>query len=289
MRFSISTPNFDPASDPQTLAEMAREAEHAGWDGFFVWDHLLLDPAGWPITDPWIALAAIAMATQRIRIGTMVTPLPRRHPWTLARQTVAVDRLSGGRLILGVGLGDPARVEFGAFGQETDVHVRAEQLDEGLAILAGLWSGEPFSFSGKHYRLSEMTFLPTPVQRPRIPIWVGGYWPRKAPMRRAARWDGVNPLKTDMASFTPNDLREIVAYIGEHRTSDAPFDVVAGGETPGGDDPAEWAAAGATWWIEPIHPQRFAAGVGGEPGSDDRRRAVLTAMTERIRQGPPRV
>ncbi len=275
MQYSISTPNF--GDNPRTLAELARSAEAAGWEAFFIWDNLLFDAAGIPILDPWVTLAAIAIYTQHIRIGTMVTPLPRRRPWKLAREATSIDRLSGGRLILGVGLGEPVQEDFARFGEETDPKTRAAMLDEGLAVLAGLWSGKPFSYTGTHYQVQEASFLPTPMQSPRIPIWVGGYWPNKAPMRRAARWDGVNPLKH--GTFEPNDLREIVGYIKAHRRIDASFDVVAGGYTPG-DDVASWAAAGATWWLEVIDPWRF-GWARGQPWP-------LEAMRARIAQGPPR-
>ncbi len=214
------SPPFGDYSDARYLADMAREAEAAGWDGFFIWDHIFFDPSFHPIADPWVALAAIAINTQRIRIGMVVTPLARRRPWKLARETVSVDRLSGGRLILGIGLGDPVQWDFGFFGEERDNKVRAKKLDEGLDILAGLWSGEPFSYQGEHYQLAEMIFLPRPAQTPRIPVWVGGNWDKHAPMRRAARWDGYVPLKWGDI-LTPDEWRDIMAYIQQHRSSHA--------------------------------------------------------------------
>jgi alkanesulfonate monooxygenase SsuD/methylene tetrahydromethanopterin reductase-like flavin-dependent oxidoreductase (luciferase family) len=241
MQFGLSLPQFDAFGDVRKLVELAQAAEEAGWDGFFVWDHILFDDFWRPMVDPWVALAAIAMATEHIRIGTLVTPVARRRPWKLARETVSLDRLSGGRLILGVGLGSPETWEYGFFGEETDNRIRAEKLDEGLAILQGLWSGEMFGFQGKHYQLEEMRFLPTPVQQPRIPIWVAGLWPNKPPMRRAARFDGAIPIKSP-GTLTPDDWREALAYINQHRTSDepsdTPFDAVAMGVTPG-DDPQQ--------------------------------------------------
>jgi alkanesulfonate monooxygenase SsuD/methylene tetrahydromethanopterin reductase-like flavin-dependent oxidoreductase (luciferase family) len=169
VKFGISLPNFGSFGDLALLRDLAREAEERGWDGFFLWDHI--NWARQPTLDPWIALAAIATATSRICIGTMVTPLARRRPWIVARQAVTLDHLSRGRVILGVGLGFPADTEYAALGEDPDDHVRAEKLDESLTIIDGLWSGEPFSFSGKHYRIEETTFLPRPLQRPRIPIW----------------------------------------------------------------------------------------------------------------------
>jgi alkanesulfonate monooxygenase SsuD/methylene tetrahydromethanopterin reductase-like flavin-dependent oxidoreductase (luciferase family) len=194
MKFGISLPPFGDFAEPLFLGEIARQAEEAGWDGFFIWDHMIFDPTFYPITDPWVALTVIALHTSRMRIGTLITPLARRRPWKLARETAALDRVSQGRLILGVGLGDPAQWEYGFFGEETDAKIRAEKLDEALSILTGLWTGEPFGFQGKHFHLRPVQFLPRPLQQPRIPIWVGGFWPHKPPMRRAARWDGLSRL-----------------------------------------------------------------------------------------------
>ena len=211
----------------------------------------------------------------------MVTPLPRRRPSKLARETVTFDHLSGGRLTLGVGSGYFSKEEFEAFGEETSVKKRAAQLDEGLDVLTGLWSGEPFSYDGNQYQVKDVCFTPPPVQQPRIPIWVAATWPMKAPLRRAARWDGVFPLSQDPMNqpLTPADIRAIVAYIKEHRTSQEPFDVVKAGGTPG-KDAAEDAAlvapyveAGATWWLENRTPW------SSSPAE----------VRERIRKGPPRV
>ncbi len=171
MRFGLSVQNYGEYGDPVLLSELAREAEQAGWDGFFLWDHLhLRRRSEQPFADPMVALAAIAMATERIRIGTMVTSPARRRPWKLAREAVTLDHLSHGRVILGVGLGWSAADDFEAFGEEGDVRVRAERLDEALEIIDGLCSGEPFSFEGRHHRMANVRFLPPPVQRPRVPI-----------------------------------------------------------------------------------------------------------------------
>jgi alkanesulfonate monooxygenase SsuD/methylene tetrahydromethanopterin reductase-like flavin-dependent oxidoreductase (luciferase family) len=278
-KYGINVPNFGSVYyDPKTLSDMAREAEEAGWDGFFIWDHISFDKK-WtvPCVDPWVALTAIAIKTERINIGTLVTPLARRRPWKLARETVSIDHISKGRLILGVGLGVPR--DFEAFGEEADNRVRGEKMDEALDILTGLWTGKKFSHSGKHYQLDEVTFLPKPVQAPRIPIWVACMWPNKRPLRRAARWDGVVPLSIGYPkNLTPHDVKKIIAHVSSHRATLKSFDVCVSGTTP--SNPEEGAKivqpyveAGATWWSESISDMR---------GSSEE-------MRERINQGPPRV
>lgn len=289
MRFGISLPAFADFSDPRTLAELAHDAEAAGWDGFFLWDAMFFDPTFHPMADPWVGLAAVALRTQRMRIGTLVTPIARRRPWKLARETVSVDRLSNGRLILGMGLGDPVQWDFGFFGEETDPKTRARRLDEGLEILTGLWTGQRFRYQGDQYNVNEVIFRPTPVQSPRIPIWIGGWWPHKAPLRRAARWDGVCPIKGD-GSITPEEWGELLAYVRAHRTSDDPFDAVHSGATPGNNltqaaalvEP--YARAGVTWWIEPVDPWRF--GWSFEVPWPPEATALIR---ERIAQGPPQL
>ena len=286
MKFAINLPPFVEFSSPPMLADLAVEAEHAGWDAFFLWDHMIFDPAFNPIADVWVALAAMAARTQRIRLGPMITPMARRRPWVLARQTVSLDRLSQGRLNLGVGLGDPVQWEFGFFGEATDAKIRAEKLDEGLEILTGLWSGEKFSFQGTHYQLNEVIFQPTPVQQPRIPIWVGGFWPRKAPFRRAARYDGVVPGKQD-GMLTPNDWRDMLAFIASQRTVTTPYDAAHGELLPDNAAQArrrvqEFAEAGVTWWVQPIDPWTY---------DNNWMKPWTPAETERmirlVRQGPP--
>jgi len=289
MRFGVTVPPFADFSDPRALAELAHDAEAAGWDGFFIWDAVFFDPTFHPIADPWVSLAAVALNTQHMRIGTMVTPIARRRPWKLARETVSVDRLSNGRLTLGVGLGDPVQWDFGFFEDETDSKIRARRLDEGLDILTGLWSSQPFSYQGEQYNVKEVTFRPTPVQSPRIPIWVGGWWPNKPPLRRAARWDGVCPAKWG-GTITPDEWLELLAYVQKFRTTDSPFDAVHSGATPGDNltQASElvetYNKAGVTWWIEPVDPWRF--GWSFEVPWDP---AATVLMRERIRQGPPRL
>lgn len=276
MYFGIDLPISGEYADIRTLAALARAAEDAGWDGFFVYDQIASD-APEPLIDPWIALTAIALNTERIRFGILVTPLARRRPWKIARESASLDQLSNGRMILGVGLG-AGRQEFDDLGEASDPKIRAALLDEGLDVIAGLWSGTPFSYSGQHYQLRDAQFLPTPIQTPRIPIWVGGVWPNRAPFRRAARWDGVFPhyQGPDGAGMMPPDvLREMLAFIGAQRAATAPFDVVLRNKTPSGDLDQEravvaaYAEAGLTWWL---------AGVEGHPRLHD--------MRARIRQGP---
>ncbi len=278
MHFGIHVPNFGDFHDLRATAALAREAEDAGWDGFFLWDHMQYGKSTYhPTVDPWVLLAAIAIQTERIRLGPLVTPLPRRRPWKLARETVSIDHLSGGRLILGVGLGFPPDAEYEHFGEDSDLRVRAQKLDEGLDVLTGLWSGKPFAYAGRHYTVKRTRFRPAPLQQPRIPIWVAGYWGRsKAPFRRAARWDGVCP---EQIGKTPADDRAMLEYIGQHRTSTAQFDVVRFAGIPQGTA-AEvramvepWAEAGVTWWI---------AGTTGRPGA-------FEAIRQRIAQGPPQM
>jgi alkanesulfonate monooxygenase SsuD/methylene tetrahydromethanopterin reductase-like flavin-dependent oxidoreductase (luciferase family) len=289
MRFGVTLPQIEDFSDIHRLVGLAQAAEAAGWDGFFIWDSILFDHIVHPILDPWIALAAVACATQRMRLGILVAPLARRRPWKVARETVALDHLSHGRLILGVGLGEPARWEYAAFGEEPDAKLRAEKLDEALEILTGLWRGEEFRFTGKHYQLQPVRFRPTPQQEPRIPIWVGGVWPHKAPIRRAARYDGVVPIAAE-GMLSPDDWRELLDYLRQHRTETGPFDAVAMGVTRA-DDPdhaaatvAAYAEAGCTWWIEDISPYSH-----GVPWDAPQWTPAMVAQLEtRLRHGPPR-
>ncbi|MCB9451271.1 MAG: LLM class flavin-dependent oxidoreductase [Anaerolineaceae bacterium] len=288
MKYGVHLPNFGAFGDIHRLLDLARKAEDAGWDGFFLWDHLLfceLDQNAH--VDPWMTLAAAAVQTKRIMLGTLVTPLPRRRPWKVARETVTLQNLSGGRLILGVGLGDPVEWEYRTFHEADDPKIRAEKLDEGLAILTNLWQGKPFRFTGQHYQLEDATFLPAPIQP--IPVWVGGYWPHKAPFRRAARYDGMFPGVTN-APMTPEQLGDIQAYLQTQRgSSTAPFDLAAGGVTAGGrnddqDIVAAYERLGATWWIEDISPLRLGMGWG-----DLWREWDTAPLESRIMAGPPRL
>jgi alkanesulfonate monooxygenase SsuD/methylene tetrahydromethanopterin reductase-like flavin-dependent oxidoreductase (luciferase family) len=250
VQFAINVPNFGSFGDPRIMAELARDAEAAGWDGIFLWDHVLwLAPDNQPVTEPWVTLAAMATVTERIRLGPMVTPLPRRRPWQVARQAVTLDHLSQGRLILGVGIGGDWFGDYSRFGEPADDRTHGAQLDEALEILVELWQGESFSFSGSHYTIRDAQFLPRPFQQPRIPIWVAGVWPGTKPFRRAARYDGVAPIaRAQDAVVTPDDVRAMRAYIQQHQAVAAPFDVVIGGPALAAEQYAAYAAAGVTWY-----------------------------------------
>jgi alkanesulfonate monooxygenase SsuD/methylene tetrahydromethanopterin reductase-like flavin-dependent oxidoreductase (luciferase family) len=260
MRFSVSIPNFGDFADPEAVAVLAQAVEHAGWDALFVWDHVVHEKRlVREIADPWILLTTAAMVTSRIKLGTLITPVARRRPQKLAREVTTLDRLSGGRMVLGAGLGDPVDDEYGAFGEPTDPRVLAQRLDEGLEVLDRLWSGERTSYRGNHITVRDVMFRPTPIQRPRVPIWVGGRWPNKAPMRRAARWDGAVPILTGAWQAEPPSIDEVEAlskFLSTARQeagrAEEPFDLVLGGSSPAGTWPLleSLAELGVTWWDE---------------------------------------
>jgi alkanesulfonate monooxygenase SsuD/methylene tetrahydromethanopterin reductase-like flavin-dependent oxidoreductase (luciferase family) len=273
MRFGVSVPNI---GDVGTLIDLGLTAEDAGWDGFFLWDHIRFSATfPVPVFDPWVLLGALATRTTTIRLGTMVTPVARRRPWTLARQTVTLDHLSSGRTILGVGLGYPPDAEFAMLGEDPNDRVRAQKLDEGLEVLARFWAATSFDHDGPTYRIRDGAFHPGPVQRPRIPVWVAGMWPNRGPFRRAARWDGVFPIGRDEAGeptgIGPAALAEAVAFTrGLRDDPDAPFDVVVQGLPD--EAPSAYEEVGATWWLLADE---------GVPGWEER-------VRERLASGPPR-
>jgi alkanesulfonate monooxygenase SsuD/methylene tetrahydromethanopterin reductase-like flavin-dependent oxidoreductase (luciferase family) len=259
-----------PFGDPKLAVEVAKEVEAAGWDGFFVWESV------WGV-DAWASLAAVSMVTERVRLGTMLTPIARMRPWDLAGKTTTVDNLSNGRVILGVGLGAPD-TGYAAFGEETDIRKRAEITDEGLDILTGLWKGQPFAYEGQHYTVRPTEFAPPPppVQQPRIPIWMVGVWPKMKSMRRVLKYDGLIH-QGDVAA-----LKDARAWLEEHRESSGEFHYVCEGVTPG-DDPAAqravvepWLEAGATWYNESMWEL-------------PRTQESVPALLARVRSGPPRV
>jgi alkanesulfonate monooxygenase SsuD/methylene tetrahydromethanopterin reductase-like flavin-dependent oxidoreductase (luciferase family) len=238
---------FDELADPRLLATLAADAEAAGFDGFFLWDHIVYSAPTRAVLDPWVAMAAIAMATERIVTGPLVTPLSRRRPHKLARETVTLDLLAGGRTVLGVGLGSDVHGELSPFGEVAQPREQARLLDEALVTIQDYWSG---------------TFAPPPVQRPRIPIWAAARWPNRKPVRRAARLDGLFPIGLP----EPDALRELAAEIAQQRTEeglDGAFDLVVDDDSR--NDPAPWIAAGATWAL---------TGFGSQPKLADVKAAV---------------
>jgi alkanesulfonate monooxygenase SsuD/methylene tetrahydromethanopterin reductase-like flavin-dependent oxidoreductase (luciferase family) len=248
MRSGLFVPLFDEVADPAVVARVSAEAEEAGWHGVFVWDQVRWREPVEDVADPWITLAAIAVATERIRLGPMVTPLARRRPAKVARETATLDRLSSGRLTLGVGLGaDHFANEFSMTGEELDDRRRAEMLDESLEILAAAWSGETVHHRGEHYTVEGMRFLPRPVQRPGVPVWVAGSYGKGKPLRRAAGHEGFFPMNLE----NPNQLAEMVAEVTAMRRdagkASEQYDFIAA--LPPGTDPVPYAEAGATWWL----------------------------------------
>jgi alkanesulfonate monooxygenase SsuD/methylene tetrahydromethanopterin reductase-like flavin-dependent oxidoreductase (luciferase family) len=285
MKFGISISNLGMYSDFDGLIALTQDAEEAGWDGIFPWDHILHKPrADSRVIDPWIALAAIASNTKKMILGPMVTPLARRRPWKVARESVSLDHLSKGRLILGVGLGSVVNQDFKRFGEEIDNKVRGEKLDESLEILLGLWRGKPFSFSGKHYRIEEDTvFLPKPYgDKDRIPIWVGGgrwSW-RMKPFRRAARFEGTFPEFTDRSGEKVAKYFENVAgYIEQCKGNLKGFDFVTLGKAPRSRKKIKeyfapiLKSGKITWWVERVYSWK----------------GNLEQIRKKVREGPPDV
>lgn len=294
MQYGLYVQNFGDYGSLHNLLTLALDAEEAGWDGFFIWDHLLLyRQSDIPFVDAWIALAAIAARTERLKLGPVITPVARRRPWKLAREVVSLDQLSRGRTVLGVGLGAPPDAEFECFGEDPDDRVRGRKLDEALAVLEGLCRGEAFTHHGEYFHVENVKFVPRAIQSPRVPVWVAGFWPNKAPMRRAARWDGMFPLKLPPGPIAnlapgaipwsalwlqPDELGEAVQYVTERRSVGTPFDVIASGATPfderskGREIVSAFHEVGATWWLEWL----------------DEQRGTFAQLREHVRQGPSR-
>jgi alkanesulfonate monooxygenase SsuD/methylene tetrahydromethanopterin reductase-like flavin-dependent oxidoreductase (luciferase family) len=267
VRYGTCVANIGTYADPRVTARVAAAAEENGWDGVFVWDHLAF-VWGSPAADPWVTLSAVASATERVRIGTTVTPVARRRPHVLAQTVATLDVLSGGRVIFGAGLGGSAS-EFGRFGEPTDPKVRAAMLDEGLDLLRRLWAGEHVSHRGLHYLVEGVTLAPLPLQE-RIPIWIGGN--RPASLRRAARWDGWVADSADPTGMvlSPDDVGRSLATIRAHHDSGEPFEVAVVGRADEAD-PHAYAAAGAGWWLEGVND----------------RRGPLDSMLALVEAGPP--
>ena len=233
MRRGLYLAPFDELANPCLLADLARLAESRGWEGLFLWDRIVYPPESRPVADPWVALSAIASATETLRLGPMITPLSRRRVQKVARETLSLDHLSRGRLMLGVGLGNVQDLE--PFGEVLDPRERARLLDEALNRLNELWGG---------------AFRPLPVQRPRIPVWVAANWPHRRPVQRAMRWDGLFPI--DLPG--PEQLDELAQEIRQARpASEGPFDLIV--EVSPGADIRAWQAAGATWVLTSIEPE----------------------------------
>jgi alkanesulfonate monooxygenase SsuD/methylene tetrahydromethanopterin reductase-like flavin-dependent oxidoreductase (luciferase family) len=249
MRRGLFLAPFDELADARLLGELGALAEERGWDGLFLWDHVQYVAPVERIAEVWISLTAIAMRTQRLRIGPMVTPLARRRPWVLARQAVTLDRLSGGRVVLGLGVGGDGNGEMGPLGEEPQMRIRAQMLEEGLELLEAIFSGEPVQHAGRHYTLTARPFLPRSAQSPRIPIWLGAVWPGGRAIDRAARWDGVFPLGIRAA-----DLPALGAQISGRRPAAAgPLTTVA--MSLPGEDPGPWDRAGLDWLLTQLGPR----------------------------------
>ncbi|HET9875413.1 MAG TPA: LLM class flavin-dependent oxidoreductase [Mycobacterium sp.] len=247
MRHAIHVPLFGALADPHAIADIARAAEEAGWDGFFVWDHILSPVGGqWDIADPWIILAGAAMVTDRIRLGPMVTPLPRRRVINLARETVTLDRLSRGRLILGLGTGRDIAREYSAFGDVADPRRLGRVLDEGVAVLTALWAGETVTHHGAVF-VDDVRIIPGPLQQPRIPLWFGSNRAAGSPIERAARYDGIFPHGIDAAG-----VARIAATITTIRGNLEGFDIAVPARAD--EDLDGFRAAGATWAMHEFWP-----------------------------------
>ncbi len=257
MRYGIDLVISGDFADPALTARLARTAEDAGWEGLFVWDHRGYI-WGAPFADACVTLAAAAVSTERLRLGTAVTPLPQRKPHDAALAMTSLDLLSGGRMVFGAGLGGVAE-EYTVFGEPGDARVRAGMLDEGLDVIQELWSGEEVRHRGTYYTVDGATLAPLPVQWPRIPVWIGGE--SRPAMRRAARWDGW--IASAFGGHgevlrEPEDLARDMERIRRQRAEDSPFDIALIGQSAPGDRTmvGEYAEAGATWWLESVHDRR---------------------------------
>ncbi len=248
MKYALTLPPFGELSDPATMVEVALVAESAGWDGVFLWDHILRPPGQPPeVADPWIMLAAIAMATTTLRLGPMVTPITRRRPIKLAREAVTLDHLSAGRVTLGLGLGVDTSGELSRFGEVLDAKLRGQRLDEGIELLCSFWSGETVHFAGEHFIADGVDVLPRPVQRPRIPLWLAARATARKPVRRAARYDGLYPIEVDAKG-----LREMLEAVREERGGLEDFDVAT--SPSNAQEFEDFAEAGMTWALKGAAP-----------------------------------
>lgn len=268
MKHGIFLPQFAEFADPRRVARLAADAEEAGWDGFYLWDHMFAEP-GMAVAEAWTTLAAAAMATSRVRLGALVTPLSRRRPWVLARQIATLDHLSGGRLVAGVGLGDDGWQEFSAFGEEVAPRVRGELLDESLEILLRFLSGNEVHYQGAHFAIDSPAMLPTPVQDP-VPVWAACRWPNRRPLARAAKLQGCFPIfagsgqrpaPPSVADLTA--LRAELTALGGPRSLDIAVRCATHRLRPAerAEAVAALAEAGVTWLLEGFGPGQDAAEV----------------------------
>jgi alkanesulfonate monooxygenase SsuD/methylene tetrahydromethanopterin reductase-like flavin-dependent oxidoreductase (luciferase family) len=268
MRYGIHIPNFGPFGDARVLARLAAEAEAAGWDGVFIWDHVVRHEGDFNLVDPWVGLTAMALSTSTVKLGPLVTPLPRRRPWNVAKAVANLDHVSGGRIVLGVGVGGAQSLEFGAFGEEADPRRRGDMLDEGLELLQEAWSGEPIHHAGEHYHVASRRMLPRPLQEHGIPLWAATQSVSGRPVRRAAGLDGIFPI-----GIQPDDLPRLVDTLAEagrdlsvasSPQGPRPFDIIVVGT----DDAGRWENTAATWWLrelpwhEPLETGRRIAAEG---------------------------
>jgi alkanesulfonate monooxygenase SsuD/methylene tetrahydromethanopterin reductase-like flavin-dependent oxidoreductase (luciferase family) len=267
VRSGLFVPNFGTFADPRAVAGLAAAAEAAGWDGLFVWDHVVRHEGDLDVADPWILLAAAGLATERLVLGPLVTPLPRRRPWNVARAITTLDLLTGGRMVLGVGLGSPRGPEFAPFGEETDLKARGDLLDEGLAIITAAWTGRPVHHRGPRLPVDGISFLPRPVRPGGIPVWAATERVSGRAVRRAAGLGGIFPI-----GLTPAELVDLRATVTALRpTGTGPFDIVVVNDRPE-VSPAQWRDAGATWLLQPLawdRPMADSAAVaaGGPPAT----------------------
>jgi len=273
VRYGVVVPNF---STPERLIELGVRSERHGFDGFFLWDHVYRNGPPRPLSDTWTTLAALAMRTERVRLGSWVTPLPRRRAHVLARQVVTVDHLSGGRVVLGVGLGSQGAAqsldEFSRFGEDPDPRHRAVLMDESLHALSGYFSGTEFSYEGTAVQARSTVFVPRPLQAS-LPVWAACEWPRRTPLRRAARVDGFCPIKIVEGEYrfmTPDDVHDLRVAVEARRGADAAFDIAIVAGPPPRAGVSEFEEAGATWLL---------MGTEGDPGWE-------VPMAELIRRGP---
>jgi alkanesulfonate monooxygenase SsuD/methylene tetrahydromethanopterin reductase-like flavin-dependent oxidoreductase (luciferase family) len=275
--FAVGLPTMGQFGDPALLVDLAGAAERAGWDGVFFWDHLLYREPDWPVANSTVVVAAAAASTSRVRLGVLMNAVARRRAAQLAAETATLDVLSGGRMVFGASLGSYPD-EWTRLGEDADPRTRADRLDESLQVIDALWSGTEVHHRGPHLTVDGVRMALTPVQRPRVPVWIGGSWPARRPFRRAAHWDGVMPTHRDHGlgqTMPPAALAEVVEYVAGHRDpAAAPIDVVLEGRTdPGGSATvAPYAAVGLTWWIEAFGWWR----------------GDLAATRARVAAGPPR-